>query len=222
MGEIDLVALSLPTAQSSLDGFHVAAQCQICCRFGEWRRSRNLMQIGPQGCRICFRSRTIQRCGEDFQLFRMILFILEFAVRYLMVPGRVENWVLIVELLARFALKLKPTQAWPEWSARIWRAAACQWQLHLLSAQSAGAFDPSFSNILLFSSLSGEGRAQEQTQPAFHVKVSGRKCCQQRARYHSLSAGTSPACWKRCTATWLHGEARCVLCVVLSTVVVAP
>ena len=31
---------------------------------------------------------------------RMILFILEFAVRYLMVPGRVENWVLIVELLA--------------------------------------------------------------------------------------------------------------------------
>ena len=29
---------------------------------------------------------------------RMILFILEYAVRYLMVPGRVENWVLLVDL----------------------------------------------------------------------------------------------------------------------------
>ena len=29
---------------------------------------------------------------------RMILFILEYAVRYLLVPGRVENWVLLVDL----------------------------------------------------------------------------------------------------------------------------
>ena len=28
----------------------------------------------------------------------MILFILEYAVRYLLVPGRVENWVLLVDL----------------------------------------------------------------------------------------------------------------------------
>ena len=30
--------------------------------------------------------------------FRMILFILEYAVRYLLVPGRVENWVLLIDL----------------------------------------------------------------------------------------------------------------------------
>ena len=42
-------------------------------------------------------------CFPGFNVYqasfsRMILFILEYAVRYLLVPGRVENWVLLVDL----------------------------------------------------------------------------------------------------------------------------
>lgn len=36
--------------------------------------------------------------GDVDKAFKMLFFIFEFAVRYLMVPGRVENWVCIVDL----------------------------------------------------------------------------------------------------------------------------
>ncbi|CAE7405363.1 unnamed protein product [Symbiodinium natans] len=52
-----------------------------------------------RSCRpvLIWRMEKISKFDAD-RATRMILFILEFAVRYLMVPGRVENWVLIVDL----------------------------------------------------------------------------------------------------------------------------
>lgn len=52
-----------------------------------------------RSCRpvLIWRMEKITKFDAD-RATRMILFILEFAVRYLMVPGRVENWVLIVDL----------------------------------------------------------------------------------------------------------------------------
>eukprot|EP00930_Biecheleria_cincta_P024384 TRINITY_DN17459_c0_g1_i1.p1 TRINITY_DN17459_c0_g1~~TRINITY_DN17459_c0_g1_i1.p1 ORF type:complete len:515 (-),score=63.27 TRINITY_DN17459_c0_g1_i1:284-1828(-) len=52
-----------------------------------------------RACRplLIWRIGMIPNYGVD-QATRLILFILEFAVRYLLVPGRVESWVLIVDL----------------------------------------------------------------------------------------------------------------------------
>lgn len=45
-----------------------------------------------------------------FLVSRMILFILEYAVRYLMVPGRVENWILLIDL-SRCGLSMAASSA---------------------------------------------------------------------------------------------------------------
>ncbi|CAE7704506.1 unnamed protein product [Symbiodinium pilosum] len=52
-----------------------------------------------RSCRpiLVWRMEKITKFDAD-RATRMMLFILEFAVRYLLVPGRVENWVLIVDL----------------------------------------------------------------------------------------------------------------------------
>ena len=71
-------------------------------RFGGWKRSPNLMQTVQLGALMGFFLHGILARMPYWTFGRMMLFILEFAVRYLLVPGRVENWVLIVEPPARF------------------------------------------------------------------------------------------------------------------------
>lgn len=54
-----------------------------------------------RSCRpiLVWRMEKVYALGLDAdRATRMILFILEYAVRYLLVPGRVENWVLLVDL----------------------------------------------------------------------------------------------------------------------------
>ena len=52
-----------------------------------------------RACRPVLVWRAEKICGLDPErATKMMLFVLEYAVRYLMVPGRVENWVLIVDL----------------------------------------------------------------------------------------------------------------------------
>ena len=139
MGEIDLVARSLPAAQSRLQVSMVLhnAALQI------WRMEKITKFDADRATRMRHFLIVIPRIGISQPSSRMILFILEFAVRYLMVPGRVENWVLIVELPARFPCRSRGLTY--KRMARIWRVAACQWQRHRLSAPSAGAVGSSFN-----------------------------------------------------------------------------
>jgi len=52
-------------------------------------------------CLVWSMARLVQPTGSEFSkdtAIKLVLFVLEYAVRYLMAPGRVENWILIVDL----------------------------------------------------------------------------------------------------------------------------